>query len=226
MPAVRLLLLLAVAVVCSTAAASPARAGESWATQRARDLVEQGQGHVGAGRADVAAARFRQAVELDSTFGQAYLAWGALMEASRDFAEAERIYAVGIANVARFADGHAARGRLRLLLRRFDEAVDDFAAATRIRPDDRALLSLLGQGLVRAGAWPAALAVERNVVRLAESAGDEDAAAHARTQVQALQRLLADIDPVMAGATHDRGEVRRAIAKLAQGSGSRSGGGR
>jgi tetratricopeptide (TPR) repeat protein len=198
--------------------ASPARAEESWATTRARDLVEQGHGQIGAGHPEVAAARFREAVGLDATFGPAYLAWGALLEEGRDFVEAERIYAMGIARVARFADGYAARGRLRARLRRFDGAVADLEAAARLRPDDLGLLASLGGALVQAGAWPAALGVERTIARLAEKSGDHESAARARRQVSALQKLLADLDPVMAGATDDRGWVRRAIATFAQGS--------
>lgn len=196
--------------------ASPALAEESWATTRARELVEQGRRQADGGHLDVATARFREAVQMDSTFGPAYLAWGALLEAARDDAEAERVYAMGIAHVARFADGYAARGKLRARQRRFEEATRDLRAAARLRPDDLPLLGALGEALLREGAWPAALAVQRTLLRLATEQGEIEAARRAAVQIRALMTLLGELDPVVAGA-RDRGEVRSAVARWARG---------
>lgn len=195
--------------------AATARAEENWATRRARELTEQGARQQAEGNTEVAAARFREAVEIDPTFGPGYLAWGALLEGGRDFAAAERVYSLGLEHVAGFADGYAARGGLRARERRFAEATADLRAAAELRPTDLRLLEQLADALIRDRALPAALAVARRIVRVATAAGDTASAERARLQTRALAKLLGDLDPVVAGAD-DRGDVRRALARSAR----------
>jgi tetratricopeptide (TPR) repeat protein len=193
----------------------PAAAGEvTWATRQATELSRQAAAHAARGEVDLAQRRYRDALELDPTYGPAYLALGRLHEAAGDARESERAYSTGIDHVAGFADGYVARARLRVRMRRHDEAAADLRAASSLRPDDPALLEELSTTYVALGALPAALAVTRRLGVLAESRGDADGARKSRIAAKALARLVAEADPVTAAA--GRGPVRVALAAHAR----------
>jgi tetratricopeptide (TPR) repeat protein len=204
--------LLASVLAVVLASPAPSYAGDAgWATAQAAELTRQGQGHAGRGEVDVAARRFLDAIGFDPTYGPAYLALGSLHERAGDPREGERAYAVGIDHVPSFVDGYLARGRLRARQRRFAEAISDIEAATRLRPDDLALLRELASLYVGVNALPAALAVTRRMETVADGQRDATTQSQAHVRARALALLVGEIDPVAAGLT-SRGEVRRAIA--------------
>lgn len=205
--------LAAVAICLWLAAPEAARAQGSWATSQAAELTRQGKEHADRGDVDVASRRFMEAITLDGTYGPAYLALGAVREASGDPAEGERAYSLGIEHVPGFAEGLAARARLRARQRRLADALGDFEAAAKLRPDDLALLPELANAYVAVHALPAALAIARRIEALLAD-GDPRALAEARVRSRALGLLVGEMDPVTAGAI-GRGPVRRALAAVA-----------
>jgi tetratricopeptide (TPR) repeat protein len=203
------LVLIAAALV---ARAVPARAEDpSWATAQAVELTKQGQAHAARGETDVAARRYLDAIGFDPTYGPAYLALGALHEHAGDAQEAERAYAMGIDHVPAFAEGLMARGRLRARARHFADAAVDLEAASRVRPDDVAVLRELAAIYVGEGSLPAALAVTRRLEALADGQGDKATRSDAHVRSRALVLLVGDSDPVLAGR-NARGPLRRALA--------------
>jgi len=206
------------AVVAAIAlGAGPAARAEpvSWATAQAAELTRQAREHAGSGDRATANRRYREAIGFDATYGPAYLGLGALQESAGDAREAERAYALGLEHVGDFAEGHVARGRLRRKLRRLGEAIADFEAAAALRPDDLGILRELSGAYVSTRALPAALATSRRIAALAEARRDARAAAEAKVTIGALALLLAEVDPVAAGAA-GRGAVRRALALAAR----------
>jgi tetratricopeptide (TPR) repeat protein len=206
-------------VIAALVAASPARAdeGPSWATSQAAELTRQGREHAAQGDTDTAVRRYLDAIKFDPTYATAYLSLGALQEAAGDPREAERTYSTGLDHVNGFGEGHRARARLRLRQKRLAEAVADLEAAVGYAPADLAALRELASAYVEIGALPAALAVTRRVVWVAEEAGDAKVAGEARVSARALSLLVGGVDPVMAGGRGSgRGAVRSALASLAR----------
>jgi len=189
--------------------------GTSWATKQAAELVRQGESHAARGDGAAATRRLLEAISFDPTYGPAYLALAARHEATGDVVEAERVYTAGLERVAGFAEGHAARGNLRRRLGRLREAGADFEAALSFAPEHKAALEGLYTTYVALSALPAALATSRRMEVLAEARGDTAAHKEARARSRALVVLLAEMDPVAAGA-RDRGPLRRALARQAR----------
>jgi len=194
---------------------SPARAdGGGWGSSTARELTRQGREHAKNGQDELAARRFAEAIQLDPTYGQAYLELAAVRERLGDFREAERTYEVAIGRVPEFAEALRARAAL---LHRMGESVREIAdleTAARLT-DAPDILSELAQRHVEDGAWPAALATWRKLLALAEKAGDESLTRQANTQIRALVVLCGELDPVVSGtSSHDW--VRRAEASVAK----------
>jgi tetratricopeptide (TPR) repeat protein len=208
--------LLVVALAAAFAVSVHARADEpSWATSQAAELTRQARAYAASGDGSAAARRYLEAIRFDPTYGPPYLGLAALHEASGDIAEAERVYATGMERVLGFAEGYAARARMRLRLRRLREAAQDMEAALALSPGDVALWKELCGLYVSQGALPAALGASRRIEALAEAEGDAAALAEARTRSKALAMLIGEVDPVTAGA-RERGPVRRAIAMQAR----------
>ena len=205
--------------VIAALVASPARADDavSWATAQATELTRQGREHAAQGDTDTAARRYLDALRFDPTFATAYLSLGALQEAAGDPREAERTYSTGLDHVNGFGEGHRARARLRIRQKRGREAVGDLEAAAGYQPGDIGTLRELASAYVGIGALPAALAVTRRVVWLAEEAGDGKVAGEAKVSARALSLLVGGVDPVMAGGSGSgRGAVRSALAAVAR----------
>ena len=206
--------LLAAAVIAATLAGGArdalAEGGAGWATAQAAELTRQGQAHAARGDVEVAARRLLDAIELDVTFGPAYLALGGVDEAKGDLREAERVYSMGIDHVVGFTEGLVARGRLRARQHRLAEALPDLEAASSSRPDDPSILRELYAAYLGAGALPAALSASRRLGLAGEAVGDARAIAEAKAATAALEKLVGALDPVLAGA-QGRGTVRRAL---------------
>ncbi len=193
------------------AGAAPLEAEENWATQRAAELATQGDSHRDAGQIERAMERYRQAIEIDPTFGASYLSLGGLREAMGDADEAERTYTAGIDHIAGFAEGYLARATLRLRASRGDEAIADLDAALALRPTDVAVIRRLRDASITLGKLPLALAMSRRLAAVALSAGDAAAEHEAHVTVTALLDIVGFVDPVVDG--EDRNPTRKALAR-------------
>ena len=192
-------------------AAQPA---ESWATASARQLTEQGDSESAAGRLGQAIERYAAALQLDGTFGPAYLGLAQARERTGDPREAERVYAEGLDRVGSFWEAQAARARLRKHQGRDAEARADLAAAARVNSDP-ALLEELAGWLVEAGRFVEALRLCRQLRPIFEASGDAGGLARVLLRTRALAVLAAECDLVRApprGAT----PARRSIAAIAR----------
>lgn len=200
---------LTLALGCAPAAARAD--GVGWATAQAAELTRQAEARAARGEADVALARYLEAIRFDATYGPAYLGLGALYERAGDLREAARIYTMGLDHVSGFVEGYRARAALLSRQGQLDAAIGDLTAAAALRRDDPALLRELCRAYVAASALPAALGVARRLSELAAEASDSALAAEARTQARALSILIGEADPVRAGL-RGRGPVRHALA--------------
>lgn len=197
------------------AAGAKAAVTDNWATARARSLTDQGRAHFAAGHVDLALKRYNEALEIDSTFGEAYLALAALRESTGEVAEAERVLELGLDRIPGFAEGLQARGDLLARDRRPAEAVASFLAVLALRPDDPEALRRIVATAPQGGLLPVALGAARRLAALATSAGDPKLELEMRREATALSRLLGELDPVRAGAS-SRERPRRALARLAR----------
>jgi tetratricopeptide (TPR) repeat protein len=203
------------AFVVWIALVSPVRAdGPSWTNGSAAELVRQGQERVKNGDEAVAARRFVEALQLDPSYGPAYLELAAARERAGDLTEAERTYDVAIRNVPDFAAGFRARAALLHRLGDFDREMSDLETAVRLtdKPD---LMRDLAQRYVEDGAWPAALATWRKILVANEKRADDRLAREATLQIRALVVLCGELDPVVGGAS-SRDWVRRSEATVAK----------
>jgi tetratricopeptide (TPR) repeat protein len=186
----------------------------SWKNGTAAELVRQGQEHAKGGDDAVATRRFVDAVQLDPTYGPAYLELAAARERAGDLLEAERTYDVAIRNVPDFVAALRARAALLHRLGEFDREVSDLEAAVRLTdaPDP---LRDLARRYVEDRAWPAALATWRKILASTERRADDRLAHEASVQIRALVILCGELDPVAGGAS-SRDWVRRSEAMVAK----------
>lgn len=205
----------AIAFALAVALALPRAAlAESWATAQARQLTDQGERLVARGEVEAALGRYTQALDLDGSYGPAYLGLARARLVRGDPAEADRVLSQGIWRVMGFAEGLMARARLRLGLRRRPEAARDAIDAARLASVDARAVAEAEALCVAAGALPAALGLARRLVVL--TAGDPAAHAEALLRARALMAVVAEVDPV-AGGERGRGEVRAALYGYARG---------
>ncbi len=210
--------LAALAVVATLTVVSPAAAQaeaptESWATTRARSLVEQGSAHRAAGHVELALARFREAIEMDGTFGPAYLALADLREATGDVDEADRVLALSLDRIPSFSEGLAKRAELFTRADRPRDATAALLLALDARPDDPALLAKLVDSAAKARLFPVALRAARRLAALSHARGDAAAEREAMLTATALAMLVGPSDPVADGV-RSKERARRALARL------------
>jgi tetratricopeptide (TPR) repeat protein len=182
-----------------------------WPTMRAAELVEDGRAHEKAGLVDSAIDRYREAIQIDPTFADAYLALAALRTATGDVEEAETTYAAGIDHVLGFTEAYVARAELLRGEGKARAALGDLLAAASLAPMDPVVGKKLLEAAIGAGQLPLALATARRLVVLAHTAGDATAEKSGRVTAIAIARLIGGVDPVFAGASEE-GAPRRAIA--------------
>jgi tetratricopeptide (TPR) repeat protein len=203
------------AIFSSLALVSSARAdGAGWTSGSAAELVRQGQEHAKRGDEALATRRFADAVQIDPTYGPAFLELAAARERAGDLLEAERTYDVAIRNVPDFVAAYRARAALLHRLGESDREIADLETAVRLTdaPDP---LRDLAQRYVEDRAWPAALATWRKILASAERHADDRLVHEATVQIRALVILSAELDPVAGGASsHDW--VRRSEASVAK----------
>lgn len=196
-----------------------ARGSLSWAADprvggSAAELVRQGRERAEQGDAEVALHRFAEAVQLDPTYGPAYLELGSMRERLGDLREAERTYTVAIEHVPQFVAAFRARATVLARLGQPERELADLETVAKIAEEADAFRAL-AQRYAEDRAWPAALAVWRRAAVVAETNGDESFAREAAVQMRALVVLCAELDPVAAGIT-SRDWVRRAEASVAR----------
>lgn len=187
---------------------------ESWATARARDLTAQATQHRAAGRTDEALSRFRQAIEMDGTFGPAYLGLAELREATGDIDEARQVLALALEKIPSLNEARLAQADLLHRAKRYTQATQALIEASHFEPNSVPVLERLLRTAPSAGALPVALGAARRLASLARERGDDAAAREADITARALTRLLADVDPVARGRVHPE-RARRALARAA-----------
>jgi tetratricopeptide (TPR) repeat protein len=152
-----------------------------------------------------------EAVQMDPSYGVAYLRLGALRERMGDYDEAELVYGRATRRPQTAAEAFAARAQLLRRLNRTDEAVRDLEASIARGPGKAERLEQLAAWYVERRAWPAALGLWRRLLVDATSAVDEE---RARVQVLALMSLAASTDVVQLEGERDHWE-RIALRHLA-----------
>ena len=83
-----------------------------------------------------AAARYRRAIELDSTFAAAYVNLGNIYLREERFDAAQRLFAQALAADSTHANAYNSLGNLHLMRRDFAAAAAAFANAVRLAPDE------------------------------------------------------------------------------------------
>ncbi len=194
----------------------PRQPPKSWATRAAMEYVHQAERRVA--NSDLAGAlrAYTDAIQMDPSYGPAYLGIGGLRERMADFVEAERVYSValrlrGVANIAL-----ARRALLRHRLGRKAAAFADLEKAVQRGRSAGMHGRILAGWYVERQAWPAALALWRRILAEHDSDPESDQAREARVQVHALTLLAATSDPVVVGGADHPSWVRRALASMAR----------
>jgi tetratricopeptide (TPR) repeat protein len=174
------------------------------------ELLREGRAHEASGSEDLALRRYTEALQLDPTNGDAYLALGALRMKMGDAREAERVYSVALEHVPALRKALAARARARRAQAKNEEAASDLESFATLEADPTAFRELAGwygednRSPAQLGAWRRVLALAR----------DEALVKEARRMVRALQILIAPVDPVAHPVDPD--PTRRAIAAIAR----------
>lgn len=202
---------LSLALPCPALADPTPVASENWATARARALTEQARGLIAAGSSEQAVAKLNEALGVDATFEPAYLTLASLRAALGQHDEALLVLDMGLERVPGFDAALEAKADVLGRAKRWSAATQIYLELLRRREDDEGTLTRLLDAAVRASLFPVALASARRLAALAHARGDEAAARDARLTARALARLVAEADPVSAGAT-ERGAARRALA--------------
>ncbi|HMJ13709.1 MAG TPA: hypothetical protein VK524_19965 [Polyangiaceae bacterium] len=196
--------------------ALPLGEGGSWATQHARALSSRAQRYAERGDVAYAMSAYNEAIQTDPTYGVAYLGLAELREGLADYGEADRLYEMAAHLADSASEARARRATLFKKLGRGELAVREMEAAARLEPGSAARQRQLAAWYVELRAWPAALAVFRQLLGQLEANGaSAEELASARVQVQALTLLAADTDPVLSGKTHPSW-VRRTLSRVAR----------
>src|SRR5579859_4066432 len=159
-------IVLAVLVAVATPLSSHASPASS-----AQLLVAQGHDRETAGDALTAMKRYSDAITIDPTCEEAYLALGALREKRNELSEADEVYSVGMARVPTSVAIVVARGHVRRLLGKLAAASDDLhhaiAASADVGVQRSALRELVqvkrlqGEPAAELGLWRRLLAIAR-----------------------------------------------------------------
>ncbi|NUO54784.1 MAG: tetratricopeptide repeat protein [Polyangiaceae bacterium] len=210
---------IAVALAFALAVAAPSSAGadepaESWATARARSLTDQATANREAGRHDQALSRYREAIEMDGSYGPAYLGLASLREAMGEIDEAKTVLALALEAIPGFGEALLAQADLLNRAKRYDESTASLLEALKLDRDSVTVLERLLRVAPKGGNLPVALGAARRLAALARARGDEAAAKEADLTARALTRLVADADPVLRGRKHGE-QARRALATVA-----------
>jgi tetratricopeptide (TPR) repeat protein len=150
---------------------------------------------------EVAIRRYTEALALDGTHEEAWLALGALRTRLGDVGEAERVYSACIARLPGSHKAHLARADALHTLGRLPEAVAEVELVARADPGVRRRVAgyYMSDGL-----YPAALAAWRALLVSGLADGDEGLVKEARAMVRALVLFAKPLDPAAYPASTSR----------------------
>jgi tetratricopeptide (TPR) repeat protein len=209
-------IIIAAAMLLLSGAEAPSSASPAGS---AAILVAQGKTQEADGNELTALKRYADAVTLDPTLEEGWLAYGALRAKRGELAEAELVYGEGIVRVPDSVRLVLARAEVRRKTGKFDLAAEDVRRALAASPpgaphEEAAVRGLLT--LKRAQGEPAAeLAGWRRLLALARAKGDATTTKEATIQVRALRIFVGEIDPALGGRA-DPDAARRALASIAR----------
>lgn len=180
----------------------------------ATELVASGKRAEASHDDDVAARRYTDALALDGSLDEAWMALGALRTRQGDLREAERVYAVFVSRRRASVAAHLAHAESLHALGRTEEAAAEIEIVARVAPRER---KRLGAWYAEDGLYPAALATWRAVLTQAVSEGDDETATEARAMVRALVLFAKPCDPAAFPTSEDK--LRKLLGKLARSGG-------
>lgn len=163
---------------------------------------------------ELAARRYNEALALDGSLSEAWLALGALRTRQGDHREAERVYAVCVARLPGLQAARLAHAESLHALGRTDEAVNEIETLARAVPRERRRVALWYS---EEGRFPAALAMWRLVLARAVVDHDDETVAEARSMVRALVLVAKPFDPAAYPAGDSR--VRQMLGRIARNGG-------
>ncbi len=179
----------------------------------ATDLTSEGRSALRAGDDHRAVRLFTEAIALDRSLGEAYVALAQARMKLGDAREAERVLTTGLAHAPTHDALYEARAKARRALGwHADAVVDMHEYATRLSTIEvwQTYADFCGEG----GQFPAQLAAWRRLAALGEQMQLEALQEKARRLVHALQLLVDRADPVLAPSLLD--PSRQAMASLAK----------
>jgi tetratricopeptide (TPR) repeat protein len=181
----------------------------------ATELVASGKRAEASHEDDVAARRYTDALALDGTLDEAWMALGALRTRQGDLREAERVYAVFVSRRQASVAAHLAHAESLHAIGRTEEAAAEIDIVARVAPRER---KRLGVWYAEDGLYPAALATWRAVLAQAVSEGDDETSTEARAMVRALVLFAKPCDPAAFPASDDK--IRKLLGKVARSGGT------
>ena len=163
---------------------------------------------------ELAARRYNEALSLDGSLAEAWLALGALRTRQGDHREAERVYAVCVARLPGLLPARSAHAEALHALGRTPEAVQEIELLARAVPRERRRIATW---YTEEGRYPAALATWRLVLARAVVDHDDETVAEARTMVRALVLVARPVDPAAYPTNGNR--VRQMLGRIARNGG-------
>ena len=164
---------------------------------------------------DVAARRYTEALTLDATVADGWLALGALRVRQGDPLEAERVYSACISRLPGLLQARLEHAEALHALGRVTEAVTEIEALARTEPQERRRIATW---YAHDGLYPAALATWRSVLTRATEDGDAVTQREARAMVRALVLFAKPVDPAAFPSTTNK--VRQILGRIARNGGT------
>ncbi len=194
---------------------APSSSESSW-TRSARLYTAEADRLDRQGEPARALSAYHRAIDMDRSFGPAYVGLGRLRERMGDFPEAELVFTRATRTRSGRAAGLYHRALLRQRTGRQREAEQDLQAAIDTRPSETGWMRTLAGWYVASSAWSASLTVWRRLLVLAERRGDKTALHEAQIKVKALSWLAAETDPVRVAPPGRKHWVRSTFERIAR----------
>jgi tetratricopeptide (TPR) repeat protein len=179
----------------------------------ASELVQIAKAHEQAHDEDIALRRYTEALALDPTCGEAYLALGSLRARRGDLRESERVYSVALEHMPSLRAARTARAYVRRALRANASAIDDLLAGAE---DDVGALRVIAAWYAEDGQAPAELSVWRRIASRAEETHRVGLLHEAKTMVRALVIVVGTADPAAFPASAPEQGFRRTLSVFAR----------
>jgi tetratricopeptide (TPR) repeat protein len=202
-------------IVAFLCLAAPVSAQPGGARARASGMVTMGQALLASGNTPSAQGYFRNAIDVDPTFAEAYVELAQLYLARRLIRDADAVVSAGL----RARSDHAPLWRLSSEIFERERDSDGALRAARswrsLAPHDLAAHERVAALAQSSGAFAEALSAYRGIVDLGRRNATVDAAriALARDHVMALELIVGSTDPVSARDLCEGTAVERALAR-------------